>query len=1083
MAALSASSAVMAETPLWLRDAKIAPDGKTIAFTYKGDIWTVPVAGGEARRLTSAESYETTPIWSPDSKNIAFASDRHGSFDVFVMSADGGKPTRLTFNSSVNETPESFSPDGKSVIYSAAIQVPAQSAAFPTSRLTQLYEVPMAGGASKQILATPAQMMTWDTAKTPHYFLYQDVKGFEDEWRKHHTSSVTREIWKYDVDTKRHTNLTNHPGEDRNPVAAGDKFYFLSERNGGSMNVYVAPMSNPSDAKAVTSFKTHPVRFLSRANDGRLCFTYNGELYTLAEGGKPVKVAVNVVSDDSDDTVKLPVRSGAREAVASPDGKSMAFTYRGEVYVTSVEYSTTKQITNTAQAEGDVVWAPDGKSLYYTSERDGKYNIYKAEMGRPDDEPNFANATVIKETALFSPDSHERAVPQISPDGKKMAFILDRNKLAVMDLKSKKVTELTDGSNYPTRNGKFTYTWSPDSRWIAMEISPRKHDPYYDIAVVNVETGEITDITNTGYFDENPKWVLGGNAIAFISERYGMRNHASWGSEYDVMLAFLNQDAYDKFCLSEEDYAIRKDLDKKAEKKDAKSDKKDDKKKSKKGDDKAEADSTATKDKAIDVDLTRIADRTVRVTPISTAIRDYAFAEDGETLYYLVSGDKGAQLWKLKPRKGDHSMVTRIDGASSFGADKDNSTLFVYGSSINKLDPKSDKLTGVSYSSTLNLDPAAEREYMFDFVEREERERFYDAKMHGVNWDMMTDNYRKFLPYINNNYDFTEMLSELLGELNVSHTGARYNAPSQPNDERTGSLGLLFDMTYTGPGLKVAEVITGGPFDRANSKVIPGSIIKAINGTDITASNDYSTLLTDLIGKKTLVSISDGKNSWDEVILPISNGKVSNLLYDRWVKNRAADVDRWSNGRLGYVHIRSMDDASFRKVYSDLLGKYNDREGVVIDVRWNGGGRLHEDIEVLFSGEKYFTQEVRGTETCDMPSRRWNKPSIMVIAEPCYSNAHGTPWVYKHRGIGKLVGMPVPGTMTSVNWVTLQDPTMYFGIPVTGYRLPDGSVLENQQLEPDIRVSITPEDLTAGNDTQLKAAVDELLRELPAKKK
>ena len=220
------------------------------------------------------------------------------------------------------------------------------------------------------------------------------------------------------------------------------------------------------------------------------------------------------------------------------------------------------------------------------------------------------------------------------------------------------------------------------------------------------------------------------------------------------------------------------------------------------------------------------------------------------------------------------------------------------------------------------------------------------------------------------------------------------------------------------------------------------------------------------------------KEHWEEVIIPITNGAFSDLLYSRWVKQRAADVDRWSGGRLGYVHIESMGDDSFRSVYSDILGKYNNREGIVIDTRFNGGGRLHEDIEILFSGQKYFTQVVRGRETCDMPSRRWNKPSIMVMCEANYSNAHGTPWVYSHRGLGKLVGMPVPGTMTSVSWERLQDPSLVFGIPVVGYRLSDGSYLENSQLEPDIKVANSPETIVKGEDTQLKAAVEELLKEL-----
>ena len=274
-----------------------------------------------------------------------------------------------------------------------------------------------------------------------------------------------------------------------------------------------------------------------------------------------------------------------------------------------------------------------------------------------------------------------------------------------------------------------------------------------------------------------------------------------------------------------------------------------------------------------------------------------------------------------------------------------------------------------------------------------------------------------------------------------------------------------------------------GPFDHARSKVKAGDIIEKIDGQEITPESDYSVLLNGKARKKTLVTLYNPqtKERWEEVVVPISNGVLNDLLYARWVKQRAADVDKWSNGRLGYVHIESMGDDSFRSVYSDILGKYNNREGIVIDTRFNGGGRLHEDIEILFSGKKYFTQVVRGREACDMPSRRWNKPSIMVQCEANYSNAHGTPWVYSHQKIGKLVGMPVPGTMTSVSWETLQDPTLVFGIPVIGYRLPDGSYLENSQLEPDIKVANSPETVVKGEDTQLKAAVDELLKEIDGK--
>jgi len=1070
--------AMMAETPLWMRDVKISPDGREIAFTYKGDIWKVPVSGGDATRLTTLDSYETTPIWSPDGKKIAFASDRHGNFDIFVMDASGGKATRLTTNSA-SEVPESFSPDGKNVLYSAFIQAPASSAMFPTSRMTQLYSVPLGGGAPRQVLATPAQMMSFTDAKGS--FLYQDVKGFEDEWRKHHTSSVTRDIWAYDAVTGKHTNLTNRAGEDRNPVAAGDKFYFLSERAPGrSINVYEASMANPADARQLTNFKTHPVRFLSRASDGVLCFGYDGEIYTMKPGAKPVKVAINVVDDMSEPVDKMIVRSATNSMVPSPDGKSVAFISRGDVFVTSVEYRTTKQITKTPEAESYVAWTPDGKALVYASERDGKSNIYKATLANPDQELNFENATVLNEEPLFKNDGHERTAPDYSPDGKQMAFILDRQKLMVMDVKSKAVRQLTDGRTNPERNGAFNYVWSPDSKWIAYDGVDRKHEPYTDIMLLNVATGKTTNLTNSGYFDENPKWALDGNAIIFNSERYGMRNHASWGSMGDVMMVFLNQDAYDKFRLSEEDYALGKELEKKAKSKDT--DKKDSDKKDKKDSDKKDADSDK-KSKDIVVELDDVDVRTVRLTPVSTDLSDAIVTPDGETLYYLMSANNGKQLWKLSLRKDTHSMVSKVDGAYYFASDKNGKNFFVFGSSMRKLDPKSGKLTPISYSATMNVDHSAERTAMFDKMVREERERFYVKDMHGVDWDALTKSYRRFLPYINNNYDYAEMLSELLGELNVSHTGGRYYH-SVTFGDRTASLGVLYDMTFNGDGAKVVEILDKGPFNRGDSKMVPGAVITAIDGQKLDAKTDYTSLLTDLAGKKTLVSFTTPSGEKvDEVVKPISSSRQNALLYDRWVRSREAYVDSLSNGRLGYVHIESMADDSFRQLYSKALGKFNDREGLVIDIRWNGGGRLHEDIEVFLTGSKYLTQEIRGVETCDMPSRRWNKPSIMVMCEACYSNAHGTPWVYKNRGIGKLVGMPVPGTMTSVNWVTMQDPTLVYGIPVIGYRTAEGNFLENSQLEPDVKVANSPELIVKGIDQQLKTAVETLLRDIDAAKK
>lgn len=1071
LVAASAVSSASAVEALWMRDINISPDGKQIAFTYKGDIWTVPVTGGEAKRITTLPSYEASPVWSPDGKQIAFASDRNGSLDVYIVPATGGTATRLTYNQAA-ETPQTFTPDGKYVVYDASIQDPVSSVQFPSSRMVELYQIPVGGGAPVQINAAP--MLNSAFSPDGSFILYEDYKGVEDQWRKHHTSSVTRDIWRYDAKTNKYTNLTSRPGEDRNPVLStdGKTVYFLSERNGGTMNVYSMPLAG-GEATAVTSFKSHPVRFLSKANNGLMAMGYNGEIYTMQPGGKPAKVNVNVTVDEAPQTETLPLNPTT--VAVSPDGKQIAFISRGDVFVSAADHSSVKQITDTPQAERWLTWSSDGKKLVYTSERDGHWNLYQAELGNESD-PNFSNATTIKETALFSPkDKIERTYPSFSPDGKTLAFIQDRNKIMLMDLKSKKVRQLTDGSTVTRRSGGVGYDWSPDSKWLLTTVVDRKHDPYYDIAIINVADGKIYNLTNSGYSDGQPRWSSDGNVIYFTTERYGMRSHASWGSQDDLMAIFLNREAFDRFNLNEEDLEIMKEEEKKAKKdeKDAKDKKEADKKNVKK----------EAKTKDIVFEPEGIERRTVRLTPFSSSISDFVPTKDGETIYFTSRTNKGSDLWKIVPRK-DEIKIVQAGVSGGMDIDKEG-RIYILGRGMKRLDPKSDRLKNITINGTHKINHDAERAYMFDYVRRQEREMFYDKNMHGVDWAKMTDNYERFVPHINNNYDFAEMLSELLGELNVSHTGARYRRGSNRNNDFSTSLGLLYDMKYTGNGLKVEEIVAGGPFDKAASKLKKGDVIVSINGKEITPKEDVAELLNNKTNKKTLVGIKNPATgeTWTETVRPISLGAMNDLMYQRWIEARAKDVDRWSNGRLGYVHIDAMNDAAFRPVYSDLLGKYNDREGVVVDIRHNGGGRMHEDIEVLLSGKKYLTQIVRGKETCDMPSRRWNKPSIMVTNEACYSNAHGTPWVYQTMGLGKVVGAPVPGTMTSVNWVTMQDPTMVFGIPVVGYRTAKGNYLENTQLEPDIEVLVNPEDQINGTDVQLKAAVEALLKDIDAKKK
>lgn len=1029
--------------PLWMRYPAISPDGKMIAFSHRGNMYVVPSKGGKARVIVKNESHNIMPVWSRDSRFIAYAGNQYGNYDIYIIPVKGGNSKRLTFHSA-DEFPYNFFPDNSAVVFGASRLDDTENRQFPSEALTELYAVPATGGRVQQLLTTTAEDAK--VSSDGNRILYHDRKGRENPWRKHQMSSIARDIWLFDKRKGNHTKISQYEGENRSPVFAKSEqyLYYLSERD-GSFNIYGQSL-NDSISRQLTFFKDAPIRFLSIAFDNTLCFGWDGQIYLKKENKEAVKVNIEFEIPSLKNQHQTVEIEEANEWAVSPNGKEFAFISRGEVFVGDFSGNSIKQITHTSEAEHSVSFSPDGKTLLYASERGGRWKVILAQMSNPLDSFFYASST-IEEKVIIANDN-ENYQPAFSPNGKEIAYIENRNSLKIFDIKSGNSKAILGNEHLLSRRDHDQYfRWSPDGKWLLVQYMEQGQGNQEVGLVSTSGHGKVLNLSKNGYNDEAPIWMADGKMIVWNSDRKGLRNENRSNVQSDIYALIL-----DEVLLREIKGGIT---------------------------DSSQVFRQGFLDLELSDPLNRLSDRTLRLTTSSSFLGEGFVTKDGMKLYYLEKKDAFYDVWVLdvKSREKRKLLELNVQNAELKSNINDPFLYVLSGNEIIKLDPEKSLKESVFFKTQIIVNTFEERKALFEHIWRRTNETFYTRGFHGANWQKLKGQYSKYILDIDNNIDFTEMLNELLGELNVSHTAATFK-DNRKGKDATASLGVFYDKSYLGAGVKIKEIIRNGPLDYSFLGISAGDVIESINGKVIDAKSDIDSFLNHKSGVEIRLKMRTQNGIKELKVKPISLSTEEDLLYQRWVKKNEEETFSKSKGSIGYIHLYRMNDEAFRNTYQDVLGKFANCKALVVDTRFNRGGDLAPELVSFLSGRpiRVNTNDefVRNSE----PSSRSKMITAVLANEANYSDGQCFAYDYQILHMGKLIGMPIPGSCTWMTGQTLQDPTLHFSVPTFGVKTMQGRYMENYQTEPDIQVVNDYQSVSMGKDLQLERAISELMSEI-----
>ena len=1034
LVALLLATAVRAQEPIrFARTPDISPDGKLVAFSYLGDIWVVETIGGVARPVTMHEAHDIGPVFSPDGRWLAFSSNRHGSYDVYVVPVQGGKPRRLTFDSGTDVV-NGWSPDGKHILFAST-----RGIAFPPSY--ELYTVPVEGGRVHRIPTGEGK----EGSFSPKGNQIAYVRGPGTWYRKGYRGSANDDIWVCDADGTHHRQLTTFEGQDTSPMwsADGQSIYYVSECCAPSNerrcppNIVVRDAAGKNPPRPITFHSDEGVRRARISGNGQwIVYECGPDLWVVSTGsGQSRKLAIEVHADDKTNTERTTTYTrNASEFALSPDEKHIAFVVHGQLFLVPTSGGKAKRLTQSPGFDHHIAWAPDGKRIVFASDRaqNGYEDLYMLESDDPD-HSKLADAAKFKVARLTDTPEVESGV-SFSPDGKRVGF-LRSGRLWTMKPDGTAAKVLVDDVQV------IDYEWSPDSKWVVYARLDGSFASELFLVPADGGSQPPKNITRYATYNAGVTWSNTGNKLAFISQR--RQNPGVYVLPLQKPAAPGTPDA---------------------------------------------------KGTEIDWDDIHLRAKSVASVPAE----DGAISADGgKVAFRSAGGTNGHDLWVANSDGGQVTRLTHGDlRPEQIQWSKKSSELIYFRDrqgAIRTARPSGygGEPSTVPFKAKLTVRRDEEFQEMFDQSWRALRENFYDAKFHGANWEAVRAKYRPLVKHVALKEDLYALISLMLGELNASHLGIMGFLP--PPEERTAELGLLFDEKYKGPGLKVAEILKRGPADKRGLGLKVGDVIRSIDGVELDEKVCVEKLLNDKVGENVQLRVTSSPSAdpkdpkaWRKVeIQAAGREQVSHLMYERWVENNARRVAELSKGKLGYIHIASMDedglDGFVRSLYSDNF----DKDAIVLDVRYNGGGFTHDQVLNYLGAKEHtlFRQRNGGEGLVLRPlDRKWTRPLVLLINNRSYSDAEILPSAFRTLGLGKLVGEATGGHVIGTSTVRLIDGSI-FRVPRTGVFTVNGVNMEKEGVKPDVEVAQHPDELARGVDAQLEKAVEVLTQTVAEWKK